>query len=595
MSFNKYPVYLTRYKKERPTHGSISQGIVDEKIGKTCPGAVVWNVSSFKAIVDEVYNLVNPVYADIAKSGFLKKSHGIPEAEVFDRVFVSVETDESGKFIAPAYVFMNCERTTTDATKIEMVAVNQKNFNPLKTNYSTDDPVQYMNPFMRSNMFDMTSARIRIPVDLILEDYTPFSFGLHQKVANNNRNQKTRDELTDPSGRFKLSTNKTYSVLFIRPKATKSAEDGAKYTEDANGDLLEMTLKDGLEETQFISYDRSVYDLNKYSRVPIEFEAKMGPNAGTIYQMTLLGVEMPLYRDLLKPSTLVAFNGAVERRFFTNETVSTDISAERAKRFITFPVLLQKSPLHSFCFQPYPRSMGYGCIPNRLRNDTTEECTARATMGNSEFGDECNEYYNSLSNGEKSVVIQGICNQDRGLNECDCFSRDQNPAYKLAISDAEVAKQNDLCWYKACSITDRSTWLDPTLMIGASCSVCINMVNLNNLNNVTIGELKQSINCLKINENAAGSGADGSTDAGNLKDAVITAGNTGDLSGLEQAQAGLSFSGFKTVVNYDKKFIAVLFIALALLLFLLYAAYRVFVTWKQQKQQEALYQGQAYY
>lgn len=590
MSFNKYPVYLTRYSKDRPTHGTVSQGIVDEGIGKTFPGAVLWDVSSFKAIVDGVHRLFSPIFdqlkADPNFNNNIKTSHGMPKAEVFDRVFVSVETDASGKFIAPAYIFINCEKTSVAATNIEMITANKGSFDPLNTKYTDIFGTTIMHPFRRDNIFDMTNGRILITTDLLLEDFTPFSFGEHQRYENKNRNTDTRNALVKPP--YNLEIGKSYSMVFIRPNKTRDEESGMKYSEGPNGEILDITLQgnkndqgwDFAGETEFVSHDKTVYDLNKPTAVPLEFTARMGPNKGKIYQLQAGDREMNSPLDGF-PSRIIANNGIVDRKFFTNDIVRASISAERARRFITFPVLLGRSPLHSYCFQPFPRAFGYMCIPNRLRNDVTEECTARATMGNDSYGDDCNDYYNSLSNPEKSVVIHDICNKDRGLNECDCYSRDNNPAYQFAIQNEAATRQNDFCWYRACSTTDRSMWIDPDLTIGKICSICMNITNLDKLNNVTIGEIEQSINCLSKSKDAAVDGV--GINLGKISDAIVNAGTSGNIEELGVVES------LRKLIEEDKRFIAVLALCVCIFLISLYVIYQVAGAWITKKKYDAYY------
>ena len=107
-------------------------------------------------------------------------------------------------------------------------------------------------------------------------------------------------------------------------------------------------------------------------------------------------------------------------------------------------------------------------------------------------GDFCRTFYNTQSIQDQESIGQNICLANPDLPECACYSRAKDPTYKKLSATAPF---KDSCWYVPCR--DSLSNLIPGDLRDPECpsNVCQFILDAANNNNVSISEIKSSIDC----------------------------------------------------------------------------------------------------
>ena len=113
------------------------------------------------------------------------------------------------------------------------------------------------------------------------------------------------------------------------------------------------------------------------------------------------------------------------------------------------------------------------------------------------------DWFNSIPQTNKDVIIKSMCDKSPSLVECECYSIDKDPIYKklkapIMDDDTTPSKPiNSACWWKACE-GDSDRFLLTSDVINSKCKVnnCQKLANQMIINNVNKSDVENKSSCL---------------------------------------------------------------------------------------------------
>jgi len=140
------------------------------------------------------------------------------------------------------------------------------------------------------------------------------------------------------------------------------------------------------------------------------------------------------------------------------------------------------------------------CMPNPITKETPKQCST--LFQNSDMGKLSRDWFNSMSQADKDVIIKSICDKSPTLVECQCYSRDKDPIYKKLkppIMDDDTTPStpiSDACWWKTCK-GDSDRFLLYSDVVNRNCKVtdCRELANQMIANNVSKSDVENKTSC----------------------------------------------------------------------------------------------------